>query len=210
MNQRSPKSGLYLYRNRIKISTTRKVHITSISYRYWKYKSRITNILSHATLFSTSSTVQPMSPSVFGCGTGGCSPMQSFNCSRRRLKWSWGSMWSWSRELLSPEEHDLRTRLKKIVVALEHSRKMQCARMKVLKEGDANARFFHIRVNAKRWKIFIHRLEHKNRSTPLQKWSQNQYYSHGIYSKYKSSIIAILSQSRKQEPLYVFEACNYI
>jgi hypothetical protein len=47
-------------------------------------------------------------------------------------------------------------------VALERSRKRQASRITNLKEGDANTRFFHLRVNARRRKNHIHRLKHNN------------------------------------------------
>jgi predicted transcriptional regulator len=53
--------------------------------------------------------------------------------------------------LLSNEERELRSRLKKRVIglaALERSRKRQASRITTLKEGDADTRFFHLRVNA--------------------------------------------------------------
>jgi hypothetical protein len=67
--------------------------------------------------------------------------------------------------LLSNEERELRSRLKKRVIglaALERSRKRQASRITTLKEGDANTRFFHLRVNARRRKNHILRLKHNN------------------------------------------------
>jgi hypothetical protein len=66
---------------------------------------------------------------------------------------------------LSVNEHDLRARLKRKVIALaviEHARKKQSARIANMKEGDANSKFFHLRVNARRRKNHIHRLKHNN------------------------------------------------
>ena len=63
--------------------------------------------------------------------------------------------------LLSPEERDLRARLKRRVISLavlEKARKKQCARIANIKEGDANTKFFHRRVNARRRKNHIHRI----------------------------------------------------
>lgn len=62
---------------------------------------------------------------------------------------------------LSPEEWDLRMRLKRRVIGyaiLERARKRQASRIRNLKEGDANTKFFHIKVNARRRKNFIRRL----------------------------------------------------
>jgi hypothetical protein len=67
------------------------------------------------------------------------------------------------RRALSVNELHLRARLKRKVIALavvERSRKKQCARIANLKEGDANTKFFHLRVNARRRKNHIHRLKH--------------------------------------------------
>jgi hypothetical protein len=66
--------------------------------------------------------------------------------------------------LLYPEELDLRASLIRRVVALavvERARKRQCARIANIKEGDANTKFFHLRVNARRRKNHIHRLKKK-------------------------------------------------
>lgn len=66
---------------------------------------------------------------------------------------------------LSHAEHDLRARLKKRVVSLavlERSRKKQCARIANLREGDANTKYFHRRINARRRKNHILRLKHNN------------------------------------------------
>jgi hypothetical protein len=64
--------------------------------------------------------------------------------------------------LLSPEELDLRVRLKRRVISLavlQRARKSQCARISNLKEGDANTKFFHRRINARRRKNHIHRIK---------------------------------------------------
>jgi hypothetical protein len=66
---------------------------------------------------------------------------------------------------LSGEERDLRSRLKKRIIGLavlDKSRKRQSSRVTNLKEGDANTRYFHLRINARRRKNHIHRLKHNN------------------------------------------------
>jgi hypothetical protein len=66
---------------------------------------------------------------------------------------------------LSENERDFRARLKRKVIALaviERARKRQSARITNIKEGDANTKFFHLRVNARRRKNHIHRLKHNN------------------------------------------------
>jgi mannosylglycoprotein endo-beta-mannosidase len=67
--------------------------------------------------------------------------------------------------LLSPEETDIRTRLKRRIIglaALERARKKQRARINDLRDGDANTKFFHRKVNARRRKNFILKLRHNN------------------------------------------------
>jgi hypothetical protein len=66
---------------------------------------------------------------------------------------------------LSVGERDLQARLKRKVIALavvERARKKQSACIANIKEGDANTKFFHLRVNARRRKNFIQRLKHNN------------------------------------------------
>jgi hypothetical protein len=66
---------------------------------------------------------------------------------------------------LSNVERDLRARLKKRIiglVALERTRKRQASQITILKEGDANTRFFDLRMNAWRRKNHILRLKHNN------------------------------------------------
>ena len=66
---------------------------------------------------------------------------------------------------LSHDEQDLRIRLKRRVMSLavlERARKKQCARISNIREGDANTKFFHLRVNGRRRKNHIHRLKHNN------------------------------------------------
>jgi len=65
---------------------------------------------------------------------------------------------------LSEAEFSLRAKLKKRIMGwlvIERARKKQCARISVVREGDANTRFFHLRANGRRRKNFIQRL-HKN------------------------------------------------
>jgi hypothetical protein len=47
-------------------------------------------------------------------------------------------------------------------MALERSRRRQSSRVTKLKDGNANTRYFHLRVNARRRKNFIHRLKRNN------------------------------------------------
>jgi mannosylglycoprotein endo-beta-mannosidase len=66
---------------------------------------------------------------------------------------------------LFPNELELRARLKRKVIVLavvERARKKQSSRIANLKDGDANTKFFHLRVNARRRKNHIHRLKHNN------------------------------------------------
>jgi hypothetical protein len=66
---------------------------------------------------------------------------------------------------LSPEERDIRARLKRRVIglaSLERSRKKQRARINNLRHGDANTKFFHRKVNCRRRKNFILKLRHNN------------------------------------------------
>jgi hypothetical protein len=63
---------------------------------------------------------------------------------------------------LSSRDHELRASLKRRVVVLamiERARKKQCAILKNVKKGDANTKFFHRRVNARRQKNHIHRIK---------------------------------------------------
>jgi hypothetical protein len=63
---------------------------------------------------------------------------------------------------LSASERVLRARLKRKVIALavvERARKKQSARIANVKEGDANTKFFHLRMNARRRKNYIQRLK---------------------------------------------------
>jgi hypothetical protein len=66
---------------------------------------------------------------------------------------------------LSDGERDLRARLKRRIIGLatlERTRKRRASRITNLKEGDANTRYFHLRVNARRRKNHILRLKHNN------------------------------------------------
>jgi hypothetical protein len=88
-----------------------------------------------------------------------------------------------SREL-SDEERDIRARLKRRViglVALDTSRKRQASRVTNLKYGDANTRYFHLRVNARRRKNHILRLKHNNGWTTGHE--QKKTIIHGHFTK---------------------------
>jgi hypothetical protein len=66
---------------------------------------------------------------------------------------------------VAQETRDLRARLKRRIIGLaapERTRKRQASRITILKEGDANTRFFHLRMNARRRKNHILRLKHNN------------------------------------------------
>ena len=45
---------------------------------------------------------------------------------------------------------------------MERARRRQASRLTWLKEGDANTRFFHLKINARRRKNHIHTLQHNN------------------------------------------------
>jgi exonuclease III len=66
---------------------------------------------------------------------------------------------------LNAQERDLRAKLKRKVIALavvERARRKQSACIANIREGDANTKFFHLRVNARRSKNHIHRIKHNN------------------------------------------------
>jgi hypothetical protein len=66
---------------------------------------------------------------------------------------------------LSDEELALGSKLKKCILGwlvIEKARRKQSARIKHVKEGDANMRFFHLRANGRRRKNFIQRLSSGN------------------------------------------------
>jgi hypothetical protein len=56
---------------------------------------------------------------------------------------------------------DLKLRILGLAV-VEKARKRQCSKLTWLKEGNANTKFFHLRVNQQHGKNFIHRLHHGN------------------------------------------------
>jgi mannosylglycoprotein endo-beta-mannosidase len=67
--------------------------------------------------------------------------------------------------LLSTDEINFRAQLKRRAMALavvERARKKQSARIANIKEGDANTKFFHLRINARRRKNHILRLRNNN------------------------------------------------
>ena len=64
--------------------------------------------------------------------------------------------------VLSPAEHEFRKALKIRILglaAVERARRRQASRLTWLKEGDANTRFFHLKINARRRKNHIHTLQ---------------------------------------------------
>jgi hypothetical protein len=66
---------------------------------------------------------------------------------------------------LSVDERALRADLKRRVLglaALERSRKRQASRISYLREGDANTKFFHLRIISRRRKNHIQRLKHND------------------------------------------------
>jgi hypothetical protein len=64
---------------------------------------------------------------------------------------------------LSTTEFNLRSKHKKCITgwpAVEKVRKKQCARINIIREGDANTRYFHLRANGRRRKNFMQHLRH--------------------------------------------------
>ena len=61
---------------------------------------------------------------------------------------------------------------------MEKSRKRQNSRITNLKEGDANTRYFHLRVNHRRRKNFIHRLKHNGGWVTEHKLKENIIHCH--------------------------------
>jgi mannosylglycoprotein endo-beta-mannosidase len=81
---------------------------------------------------------------------------------------------------LSNDDRD-RARWKRRIIglaALERSRKRQASRITILKEGDANTRFFHLRVNARKRKNHILRLKHNNGWVTEHDQKKNIIHSH--------------------------------
>ncbi len=85
---------------------------------------------------------------------------------------------------MSQAELTLRRGLKDRVLGIavvERARKKQAARITYLKEGDANTKFFHLRMNARKRKIFIQRLRvgnmwklnHEEKATAIKEHFQN-------------------------------------
>jgi hypothetical protein len=68
--------------------------------------------------------------------------------------------------ILNAHDRDLRAKLKRKVIALavvERARRKQSACIANIREGDANTKFFHLRVNTRRRKQnHIHRIKHNN------------------------------------------------
>jgi hypothetical protein len=87
---------------------------------------------------------------------------------------------------LAMEEREFRSCLKRRVTSLaliERARKKQCARIANIKEGDANTKFFHLRVNARRRKNHIHRIKHNNG------WVTNHEHKEVIVLSHFSSVM---------------------
>lgn len=66
---------------------------------------------------------------------------------------------------LTQEEYNMRAHLKRRVMGLavvERSRKRQASRITNIKEGDANTNFFHLKINARKRKNHIQRLQKTN------------------------------------------------
>ncbi|KAE8794166.1 retrotransposon protein [Hordeum vulgare] len=64
--------------------------------------------------------------------------------------------------LLSPEERDLLSGLKRRLISLavfERARKSECARIANLRDDDANTKYFHRCINVRRRKNHIHRIK---------------------------------------------------
>jgi len=66
---------------------------------------------------------------------------------------------------LSDAQYSLRAKLKKRLLGwatIEKARKKQCSRISYLREGDANTKFFRLKVNSRKRKNFIQRLRNGN------------------------------------------------
>jgi hypothetical protein len=97
---------------------------------------------------------------------------------------------------LSFDEQDLRASLKRRVISLailERARKKQSSRIANIKEGDANTKYFHLRVNARRRKNHIHRIKHNGG------WVTDHSRKEEILHSHFSSSMGV-GQTRKLRP----------
>ena len=106
---------------------------------------------------------------------------------------------------LSVEELELRSRLKRRVIALavlERARKKQCARISNLKEGDANTKFFHRKASARKAKNRIAELQRPDGSACTDKYEMadmaTTFYSNLYTSEDTMGIEEVLSHIPKR------------
>ena len=82
---------------------------------------------------------------------------------------------------LSPQEMRLRAALKRKILGLasiERARKKQASRITHIREGDANTKFFHLKVNARRRKNPIQRLRKDNGWAVTHEEKESTIYDH--------------------------------
>lgn len=105
--------------------------------------------------------------------------------------------------VLSPDEMDLRKHLKRRVITLavlERSRKKQRAHIRSLREGDANTKFFHMKINGRGRKNFIQKLGNG------VGWVTNHEYKEAIITQH---FIMTMSRRARRTQDFNWHAFNF-